>query len=339
MAKGDHKRAETALHDYGGPARNNTANLNNVLRGNQADFYNNYQIGKNTSFNSYDDIMNRYKSLYNQGPSQANQQAMGGYSQMASQGAGAGWNPEFRGAVSDSISGYGDFAKTGGFTDQGIQDIRARGIAPTRAVYENAQSNIDRQRSLQGGYSPNYTAATARLTRDLANSIGDQNTNVNAQIAQMVQQGRLAGLGGLSSTGQGAQGIENQMSSINANARLGGLGGLLEGSSIGSRDQENLLRGMTSLYGTTPGMLGVTGQQLLGANNDLIQGQQLSNNLDIGLIGSTQNLSQIPGDWQQGIQTGMSLLPTIGNIAGGFAGLGSPTTAVQQQKRYDWSDV
>src|SRR5438093_3530252 len=94
------------------------------------------------------------------------------------------------------MSDYNQFAQTGGFSPQAIQDIRARAIAPTRAVYANAQSNIDRQRALQG-YSPNYTAATAHLTRGLSDAISDANVNANASIAQLIQQGKLAGLGGM----------------------------------------------------------------------------------------------------------------------------------------------
>src|SRR5713101_6860501 len=93
------------------------------------------------------------------------------------------------------MGGYNQFAQTGGFSPQNIQDIRARAIAPTRAVYQNAQSNIDRQRAL-AGYSPNYTAATAHLTRGLADATSDANVNANASIAQLIQQGKLAGLGG-----------------------------------------------------------------------------------------------------------------------------------------------
>lgn len=103
---------------------------------------------------------------------------------------------------------YGGFAQTGGFSPQDIQDLRARAIAPTRAVYANAQSNIDRQRSLQG-YSPNYTAATAKLTRDLANSTSDANVNANASIAQAVQQGKLAGMQGEGQTYAATPGTTN----------------------------------------------------------------------------------------------------------------------------------
>jgi hypothetical protein len=326
MAKGDHTRAERAITSYAEPARANTNNINTNLGQTRADMYNSAVTGRERSETSYDDIMGRYREMYNSGPSAGNQAAMAGYSNLAANGAGAGWDPQFRGAISSALGGYQNFADTGGFSEQNIQDMRARGIAPTRAVYENAQSNIDRQRALQGGYSPNYTAATAKLTRDLANSIGDQNTNVNAQLAQMIQQGKLAGLGGLSQTGIGAQGMDNSISGLNLQGRLAGLGGMLDTGQLNNAQQLQALSGATNLFGTTPAYQALTGNQLLQADQNQISGQGMANDLDMGLIGATQNLSQIPGDWQQGLNTAGGLINMIGGGAGafmgGFGGLG-----------------
>lgn len=90
---------------------------------------------------------------------------------------------------------FKNFAETGGLTPEQIADIRARAIAPTRAVYQNAQTNINRQRAL-GGYSPNYTAATAKLTRGMSDAASDASVNANASIAELIQRGKLAGAQG-----------------------------------------------------------------------------------------------------------------------------------------------
>ena len=97
------------------------------------------------------------------------------------------------------MSGYQDFAKTGGFSPEGISAIRARSVSPFRAIYANAQRGIDRQRALQGGYSPNYTAAMTRMARESSQGLSDANTNVEAEIADMINKNRLAGLQGGSS--------------------------------------------------------------------------------------------------------------------------------------------
>lgn len=94
------------------------------------------------------------------------------------------------------MGGYDQFAKTGGFTPQGIAAIRSRSTAPIRGIYQNAQRNLARNRTLQGGYSPGYQASLSRLQRDTGQQMSDVTTNAEANIAQMVQQGKLAGLAG-----------------------------------------------------------------------------------------------------------------------------------------------
>lgn len=95
------------------------------------------------------------------------------------------------GDVTESLSKLSDLATTGGYDAQGIADLRARGIAPTRSIYANAQQNVERQRALAGGYSPNFNATQAQLARDESSQIGDITTNVNAGIAQNVASNRL----------------------------------------------------------------------------------------------------------------------------------------------------
>ena len=100
------------------------------------------------------------------------------------------------GAPSEALSRFRDFSETGGFSPDDIRNIRARGVSPIRSVYAQAQQNIDRQRALQGEYSPNYTAATAKLSRELAGQLSGASTNVEAMLAPLIQRGKLAGLQG-----------------------------------------------------------------------------------------------------------------------------------------------
>lgn len=101
------------------------------------------------------------------------------------------------GPYSEVMSGYRQFAETGGFSPEDLANIRARSVSPIRAVYANALQNVNRQRALQGGYSPNYGALTARLAREQSMSQADAAINREAGLAEMVQKGRLAGLGGM----------------------------------------------------------------------------------------------------------------------------------------------
>lgn len=99
-----------------------------------------------------------------------------------------------------SFGGFQDFAKTGGFSASDLANIRARAVSPVRAAYQNAQQNVNRQRSLQGGYSPGFGVLQARMQRQQGQGVSDAATNAEAGIAEMVQQGKLAGLQGMAGT-------------------------------------------------------------------------------------------------------------------------------------------
>lgn len=247
-----------------------------------------------------------------------------GYQAFANGGNGIGMDPEFRGALTSAIGGYQNFANTGGFSPQDIQDIRARAIGPTRSIYSSAQSNIDRQRALQGGYSPNYTAATAKMARDLSQQISDANVNANASIAQMIQQGKLAGLGGLSSTGASGAGLQSQIDQFNRNLQLAGLQGMTGldefGAQLGlSYNQLNQaakqfgLSGMSQLYGETPGLARMFGDQALQAaqlgSNNAARTQGFPWSQVLGGAGTALNLISSLG--------GNSTLGKVGTAIGG----------------------
>lgn len=85
-----------------------------------------------------------------------------------------------------------ELAETGGYSEQNKNDIRARGISPIRSIYSSAQRGLDRSKSLSGGYSPNYAAASAKMAREQAGQISGATTKVNADLAQSVAQNRLS---------------------------------------------------------------------------------------------------------------------------------------------------
>lgn len=170
---------------------------------------------------------------------------------------------------------YQDFAKTGGFAPTDLANIRARALSPTRAVYANAQRNVNRQRTLQGGYSPGFGVLQARMAREQGQGISDAATNAEAAIAQMVQQGKLAGM-----------------------------------------------QGGTSLYGTTPGMANMFGNQVLGATGQLQRGYESEMGLGLDLIRAQQEAQYLPGKWEgtlgrikdiAGIATNVASIPWGGN--------------------------
>ncbi len=262
MSKGDSSKAQNMINYQGNLAQNNLNNVRgNLLPQNQA-LQNRFNTSADQSQADYGKIMSDYQNQIGTA----------------------------RSSFGPQMAGYGQFAQTGGFSPQDISDIRARAIAPTRAIYQNAQSNIDRNRALQG-YSPNYTAATAHLTRGLADATSDANVNANASIAGLIQQGKLSGLSGMT-----------QAEGARLAATLSALGG------------------QTGAYGTAPGMTSMYGNQLGQSNEQYNQLQQLQNQLGLGLISSQINKSQIPGNFQQGLGNIAGIMGLLGKAAPFFGG-------------------
>lgn len=320
--KGDATKYQNTIDTQGGMAQNNLQNTRARQQVLQSQMQNNYTTSTDRANNDYDEMMNNYRNAISQNqalnPSAMFGQERAGYGAFASGANNIGLDPTMAGNVGEAIGHYKDFANTGGYSDADIQNLRARGIAPTRAVYSQAQNNLDRAKALSGGTMTNYGAASAKMARDLSQQIGDANVNVNASIADKVQQGKLAGTAGLAGTSLAQQGAQLQVDQINNQMKMAGLGGLtdtdkaiLAGELSKNSQGLEALSGQRSLYGTKPGMADMFGQQVLHAGDQDLQGQQLENQLRLGLINAQGGRSNIPGNFQQG----------LGNI-GGVLGLG-----------------
>lgn len=220
----------------------------------------------------YDELMNRYRGIADRPEDPRISALIRQYQQTPTtftpQTLTYNRSPELSGAFSN----LSEYARTGGLSGSEISDLRARGISPIRAVYANAQRNIDRQRSLQGGYSPNYTAATAKMSRELSEQIANQVSNVNAGIAEMQQRGRLATAPTYASAAQreteamgdiDRQNAENQFraAQFNNQNRQGNLSALAQLYGMQQNRELEVLGGMRSLYGTTPALPALYGQQ------------------------------------------------------------------------------
>jgi hypothetical protein len=203
--------------------------------------------------------------------------------------------------VTGSISNLSDIATTGGFTPQGIADIRARDTSPTRSIYANAQQNVDRSRGLGGGYSPGANATQASLARDESNQISNVDTAAEAGIAQNVTANKLAGSQALAgavsaeagrgqAAGQFNSGVVNQINEANQQAKIG-----VDTTNVANKigvDTANANRGLqgglaaaggqSSLYGTTPALTNTFGNQVvqaaqLGQNQQQLNQQNMRN--------------------------------------------------------------
>lgn len=197
--------------------------------------YNLHNTAVQQQAGDYDSIMKGYQGLLNRGPS-----------------------PD----TASATANLGNLATTGGLSPEDEANLRARGVSPIRAAYSTAMRNTDRQRGLQGGYSPNYGAVQAKMAREQSEQLAQGNTNVEAMIAELRQRGRLGAAGTYASA---------------ANSQ--------------DNYQRDALHGMTSLYGTTPALSSLYGSQ---AN----QGAQLQNQINQQGV---QNQSQLTDQFIRGL--------------------------------------
>lgn len=252
----------------------------------------NYGRGSEADYNNYNDIMGRYRQVFDD----AGQEGPGNV-----RASHAGYTDPFK-----SYSGYEDFAKTGGYSEDDIRNLRARGTAPVRAMYGNVTREMNRQRSLQGGYAPNFMASMAKMARDQSQAQADAQQNVEAGLAEQIRAGKLQGLGGMSGIETSRLGADVDVSKFNAMADMNtGMYNDQQGrNSINNR--LNALGGMSGLYGTAPGMSGTFGNQLLNAVG---QGGQMG----LGYIGGQNQSGQLPNAWDQWMEG----IGDVGDIASG----------------------
>lgn len=228
----------------------------------------------------YDEIMRGYRGILN-GPNATGNDIMSRYQQLLQQMQGGpaqhtyGETEEFRNAYRR----LNELAETGGLSAAEQADLRSRGTSPVRAVYQNANREMQRQSRLSGG-SANFNASAARMARQQSQGMADAMTNVNAGIAEMVQRGRLTAAPELGRLGEGSSQRMNQVGMFNADARnrhnqnmseiLAAMGSF---NNQDANRRQQALQGMTSLYGTTPALVNEFGNQV--ARNTQLNNQAM----------------------------------------------------------------
>jgi len=199
---------------------------------------------------------------------------------------------EAYGYLREAMPGYREFAETGGYSPTDIQELRARGISPIRAAYGNTMMQLDRARALGGDAgAPNYIAALSRAQRELPEQLAEAMTGVNAQLAQDIRQGRLAGLAGITNVGSTMGSLSSQEAARMLQAALANQSADLQAQQLAEQSLQNLratelaaLGGQSSLYGTTPGMAATFGNQALDAWRTRAGMEQARNQFGLGLL-------------------------------------------------------
>lgn len=98
-------------------------------------------------------------------------------------------------------AGYGNFAATGGITPGQQQLTREQAQGDVSSIYGSLKQNLERQKAVQGGYSPGFGANEAQLGRQGSAAAANAVNSANLGLDQQIQQGKLAGLQGLQGIG------------------------------------------------------------------------------------------------------------------------------------------
>jgi len=243
--------------------------------------YNIYNKSVEQQAGDYDSIMGKFKDIY----ADATRRGSGDFTPYQAEMATYKKSPD----TTAALASLRDLAETGGLSAGDQQNLRARGISPIRSMYATAQRDMDRQRRLNGGYSPNFGAVTAKFTRDQSSMIADQMDKVNANIAQMVQSGKLSAAPNYASAAQAESELANSFEKTNAAAKNEAsrfnASGLFEAGKQRYNDRLGAAKGMTDLYGTTPALPNLYGNQAQDARDFETAQKDKKRNAGLTLMG------------------------------------------------------
>lgn len=225
------------------------------------DMYKIYNAGVERQAGDYDEIMGKYRNVFDtantpDSTSMKNGQydpALATYSKSAD--------------TTQALSDLRGLSATGGLSEGDQQNLRARGISPIRAMYATAQRDMDRKRNLAGGFSANYGAVTSKMARDQSSLMSDKMQDVNAGIAEMVQRGKLSAAPNYASAAQAESDLANKFEFANQGAkneaRRFNATNLFDMERQRRGDKLGAAQGMTNLYGTTPALSKLYGDQAM----------------------------------------------------------------------------
>lgn len=117
---------------------------------------------------------------------------------------------------------FDEFARTGGYSDADISNIRSRANSVIPAYYDIAKQDAARGARIQGGYGPGQSALFSRMAREQAQGAASTARDTEVGIRDKVNEGRRWGASGMSdaeaalqsmrlSALTGASGLESNM--------------------------------------------------------------------------------------------------------------------------------
>jgi hypothetical protein len=250
--------------------------------------------------------------------------AGGGYDPNAVSGIRAGMGRTFGAAE----AGYGNYARTGGFTPGQSQAFIRSSTAGTSGIYDALRANLARRQAQTGGYTPGFTSSTARLTREAAGRTAEADTAANVALQGQIRAGREAGLGGLVTTGAQRAGLETGLESGIAAGRRAGVTGAagLEGEvAAGRRATTTAQAGLETTiaqlkqagHGQMANLFSGLSGQAATSMNQIIQSYQTTGQLTSQDIQALTQMGIQPGlfsNIMKGISTGVGAVVGIAGV-------------------------
>jgi len=114
--------------------------------------------------------------------------------------------------------GFDEFAKTGGYNEGDLANIRSRSNRSVPAFYSALKNQFKTAGQVQG-QGPSYNASLSRMGRDQSRQAGEQAVDTELGIKKAVNEGRQYGISGMSGAETGLANLES------ANKRFGISGG------------------------------------------------------------------------------------------------------------------
>lgn len=161
-------------------------------------------------------------------------------------------------------AGFGEMAQTGGISESDADAMRRAATRGVTSTYDVLSNEANRRRAVTGGYGG--TGEISQMARQVGQKAAEATTDVNARIAGLQQTGRLAGLGGLTSTAGAAGGFESGL----AAGRRSGTQLLAQIESDVASGRRASLGGLTQLYN-------ITDQEAQDLGHQILQRIQLGN--------------------------------------------------------------
>jgi len=299
---------------------------------------NNYQNAVAQNTKDYGNIMGAYSDFRNNLP---------GATKFSYQNVSANRPAELGTAYSDiqgAMPGYQNFANTGGYSDQDVQNLRERGISPIRSAYGDTMMQLDRARALGGnGGAPNYIAAVSKAQRQLPGQLADAMTNVNAGLAESIRAGKEFGLQGQTATGQAMGSLSSAEAGRQLQAALANQAADIQTQGMGESSLQNRLQnqltsmgGQAGLYGTSPGMASTFGNQALQSYGQRFGADTAMNQYNLGLMNAQLQgyNQQPPSGWQTALGIGSKIAPfALAPFTGGMSLMGAPLSGMFNQSQ------